>query len=149
MLLALFVFCLPAQTAAELESIIQTPAVTCDLAARFVLASSESQAAIGSSGSAESETPATSFELAVENGWFPQGTSADDTITLGKLSYLMMEAFEMRGGLMYALFPGPRYAFRCMVSRSLIQGAADPGMTVSGERFLHILGRVLSATGGE
>jgi hypothetical protein len=53
----------------------------------------------------------------------------------------------MKGGMMYAIFPGPRYAYRSMVSRNFIQGAADPAMTVNGNRFLLILGRVLSAEG--
>jgi hypothetical protein len=61
----------------------------------------------------------------------------------------MARAFNIPGGFMHALLPGPRYAFRAMVNRSFIQGAADPGMTVSGERFLQILGKVLDAAGGE
>jgi hypothetical protein len=42
------------------------------------------------------------------------------------------------------LLPGPRYAYRSMVSNSYIDGNTDPGMTVSGERFLLILGKVLN-----
>jgi len=129
-------FFLPAQTAAELEAVMETPAVTYAQAAKFVLSSTGS--------AAEND-----FEQAMANGWFPKGTVSDESITLGKLSFLMMKAFDMKGGMMYAIFPGPRYAFRSMVSRSLIQGAADPSMTVSGERFLLILGKVLNETGEE
>ena len=130
---------LPAQTAAELETVLETPAVTCAQAARFVTASSGSAASSGSDD----------FQQAIEKGWFPQGTTPDESITLGKLSFLIMRAFDIKGGMMYAILPGPRYAFRTMVSRSFIQGAADPAMTVNGERFLHILGRVLNVAGGE
>jgi len=127
---------LSAQTALELEAVMETPAVTCAQAARFVLASA---------GGAASDD----FEQAMANGWLPKGTVSDESITLGKLSFLMMKAFDIKGGMMYFFLPGPRYAFRIMVSRSFIQGAADPAMTVSGEWFLRILGNVLSAAGEE
>jgi hypothetical protein len=93
-------------------------------------------------------SPEEAFEQAMAKGWLPKGAAADDPITLGGLSLLMMKAFNLKGSMMYAIFPGPRYAFRAMVSRSFIQGAADPGMKVSGERFLLILGKVLNTTGG-
>jgi len=128
---------LPAQTAAELESVLETKVVSCAQAARFVIASSGA------------DMPEMDFEQALAKGWFPRGTKPDESITLGKLSFLMMKAFDIKGGLMYAILPGPRYAFRTMVSRSHIQGASDPAMTVSGERFLHILGRILNTTGEE
>ena len=139
--LALSLTSLPAQTAAELEAVLETPAVTCAQAARFVTASSGSAASSGAS------LPDADFQQALENGWFPRGTTPDENITLGKLSFLIMRAFNIKGGMMYAILPGPRYAFRTMVSRSFIQGAADPSMTVNGERFLHILGRVLNNEG--
>jgi len=128
---------LPAQTAAELEAVLETPAVTCTQAAWFVLS------AVNTPASAEA-----AFEQAAAQGWL-KNTQPDDPITLGRLSFLIMRAFEMKGGLMYRLLPGPRYAYRAMVSRSFIQGEADPAMTVNGERFLDILGKVLSAAGGE
>lgn len=130
----------PAQTAAELETVLKTDTVTCAQAAGFVLAAAEDTAV--------KNTSKTAFEQAVTKGWFPQGTAPEDSITLGRLSFLIMQAFNLKGGVMYTLFPGPRYAFRAMVSRSYIQGAADPAMKVNGERFLRILGKVLSAAEG-
>lgn len=126
-----------AQTASELEAVLETQAVTCAQAARFVIASS------GTTLSGPE------FELAMARGWFREGTAPDESITLGKLSFLIMKAFYMKGSMMYAIFPGPRYAFRSMVSRSYIQAPSDPAMKVSGERFLQILGRVLNAVGEE
>jgi len=131
--------CLSAQTAAELEILLQTKAVTNAQAAKFVLASAQDAANV----SAEN-----ALQKAISNGWLKDGTKPDESITLGKLSYLMMKAFYMNGGMMYALLPGPRYAYRSMVSRNYIQGTSDPGMSVSGERFLLILGKVMSAQGG-
>ncbi|MDR1127883.1 MAG: hypothetical protein LBL20_01105 [Treponema sp.] len=132
---------LPAQTAAELDAVLETPALSYAQAARFVLGSLDAQA--GGKGADAA------FEEAAAKGWLPKKAAAAGQVRLGELSFLMARAFNIRGGFMYALLPGPRYAFRAMVGRSFIQGAADPGMTVSGERFLHILGRVLDAAGGE
>ena len=130
---------LTAQTARELETVLEAPAVTCAQAAYFVYSSRE--------GSTRSTRPETAFEQALERGWVPQGTTQAESITLGKLSLLLMKAYDIKGGMMYAIFPGPRYAFKTMVSRSFIQGTADPSMTVSGEQFLLILGNVLEAMG--
>jgi len=129
---------LPAQTAADLETVLRSPTVSSAQAARFVLSSS------GMSVQVVPEKDA--YERAVSSGWLAK-TAADDPITMGRLSYLMMEAFGLKGGVMYAIFPGPRYAYRSMVSRNFIQGASDPALIVSGERFLLILGKVLNALG--
>jgi hypothetical protein len=143
-----------AQTAAELDALLETSAATCAQAARFVLASAGItdagiEAAFEEAALGEIALGEIAYEEGLARHWFPQGTAANDPITLGTLSFLMMRAFNIRGGLMYRLLPGPRYAFRTMVSRSFIQGAADPAMSVSGERFLHILGNVLTLMGEE
>ena len=135
---------LPAQTAGELEAILETPAVSSSQAAFFVLASVNE-----GDESANASSPEKAFELAVSNGWFRKGTTPDESITLRDLSFLMMKAFDMKGGMMYTLLPGPHYAYRTLVSRSLIQGTADPAMKVTGERLLLILGNVLDAVGVE
>jgi hypothetical protein len=130
-----------AQTAAELETVLETRNVTCAQAAGFILAATEDT-------DTAQNTSKEAFEQAITRGWFPKRTTPEENITLGKLSFLIMKAFNIKGGIMYSLFPGPHYAFRAMVSRSYIQGAADPAMKVNGERFLNILGKVLIATGG-
>ena len=128
------------QTAADLEAVLETSAVSCAQATRFIVASS------GSAASVDTASEESSYEWARSNGWL-DSAAASDPITLDKLSFLIMKAFDMKAGMMYSLLPGPRYAYRSMVSRNFIQGAADPAMTVSGERFLLILGKVLSAEG--
>ncbi|MDR1278524.1 MAG: hypothetical protein LBK02_07215 [Treponema sp.] len=137
---------LSAQTAAKLDAVLETPAISCAQAAWFVLAALNTVPADSSVQDAGMET---AFRQVMDNHWLPQKTSPGDPVTLKALSFLLMKAFDIKGGLMYAILPGPRYAFRTLVSRSLIRGAADPDMTVSGERFLHILGNVLSYAGAE
>jgi hypothetical protein len=48
---------------------------------------------------------------------------------------------------MYTLFPGPRYGYRELAYRKIIQGRAYSAMPVSGERLLRILSRALDCSG--
>ncbi|MCL2066734.1 MAG: hypothetical protein FWG99_04650 [Treponema sp.] len=128
---------LAAQTAEELEAVLDSPAITYSQAARFVLAS------------VENDQIENAFEQAKERGWIPNVAAEDDPVNMRQLSSLMTNAFGIKGSLMNTIFPGPRYAYRVMISRSFIQGRADPNMRVSGERFLQILGNVLNAAGEE
>jgi hypothetical protein len=131
---------LHAQTAAELEELLQIQTISYAQAARFVLEAADT---------ANVNDAAQAFALASERAWLPKKAAAEKPITLAELSFLIMKAFDLKGGMMYAIKPGPRYAYRSLISRSFIQGASDPDMTVSGDRFLLILGNVLDAAGGE
>ena len=135
---------LNAQNAAELDTILASKAVNYAQAARFVLASTAGDTS-GAAGRAQDSA----FEQAVSRGWLPKGAAAGDEITMGSLSFMLMKAFDLKGGIMYKAAPGPRYAYRSMVNRSVIQGASDPAMKVSGERFLQILGNALRLYGAE
>jgi hypothetical protein len=126
-----------AQTAAEMERLLDTGEITYTQASYFTLASVLE---------APPPNPAAAFALARERGWFPVNAEPGGPVKLKNLSLLMMKAFGLEGGLMYRLFPGPRYAYREMTRRGFIEGRAYPLFTVSGERFLQILGNVLSHT---
>jgi len=140
LLFTLFSPSLYAQTAAELEELLQIQTVSYGQAARFVLEAADTT---------NVNDAAQAFEFAAERSWLPKKAAAEKPITLAELSFLIMKAFDLRGGMMYAIKPCPRYAYRSMISRSFIQGASDPAMTVSGDRFLLILGNVLDAAGGD
>jgi hypothetical protein len=129
-----------AQTAAELEELLQIQTVSYGQAARFVLEAADT---------ASPQDSGAAFAFAVERAWLPQKAAAEKPITLAELSFLIMKAFDIKGGMMYAIKPGPRYAYRSMISHSFIQGASDPAMTISGDHFLLILGNVLDAAGGD
>ncbi|GHV96243.1 hypothetical protein AGMMS50293_25630 [Spirochaetia bacterium] len=116
----------------ELEALLNTGKITCSQAAYFVLAAALEN---------PPETREAAFGMAREQGWLSAG--AESPVTLGRLSLLIMKAFDLGGGLLYRLFPGPRYAYREMIGRGFIEGRAYSTLTVSGERFLHILGNVL------
>lgn len=70
--------------------------------------------------------------------------SPTQAVTLGQACYLIMETQGMKGGLLYTLFPGPRYASRELASLGMLKGNTHPGRTVSGEEVMWILGAVLN-----
>jgi hypothetical protein len=127
-----------AQTADEMDRILNTPEITYTQAARFILAAAN---AVPAGGNA--------FTAARENRWLPAGAEADSPISLGELSLLIMKAFDLKGGIFYSLFPVPRYACRELVYMRIIQGRNDPGGRLNGRAFLQILGRVLTYTEGD
>jgi outer membrane protein OmpA-like peptidoglycan-associated protein len=139
---ALFVLSLAplaAQTAAELERVLALPALTYGDAAWFVLNTADLGPADNS--------PEAAYRFAADNNWLPKKAAEADPLTLGGLSLLLMKAFNIKGGFMYALFSGPRYAYRELAYRRIITGRAYSTMTVSGERFLRILSRALEYAG--
>ncbi|MDR2618897.1 MAG: OmpA family protein [Treponema sp.] len=128
-----------AQTAAELERVLGLQTVTYGDAAWLIL---------NAAGTALPEDSAEgAYRFAADNKWVPKKAAAETPVTLGGVSFLIMKTFNIKGGLMYTLFPGPRYGYRELAYRKIIQGRAYSTMTVSGERLLRILSRVLEYAG--
>jgi len=78
------------------------------------------------------------------NGWKIRIKGENDAITLGEYSYLLMKAFNIPGGLMYMMFPGPRYAVRELEYKQLLVENPSQGRTLSGEEAMTLLARVVS-----
>jgi hypothetical protein len=76
-------------------------------------------------------------------GWKVRPRGADDPVTLGEYSFLLMRAFELKGGLFYRMIPGPRYAARELAYLRFIRGSGSPYRTLSGEEALGVLQRLL------
>jgi hypothetical protein len=128
---------LHAQIAAEMDALLETPAINFVQASRFVLAAADIF---------QADDYPSAFDLAREKGWLPKKASSDSQVRLGELCFLVMGAFGMRGSFLYTLFPGPRYAFRELDYLRMIPGRRDPARRVSGEEMLRILDMV---TAGE
>jgi len=75
--------------------------------------------------------------------WGIKILGAGSPITLGEYAFLLMRAFKMHGGIMYGLFPGPRYAARELAYDRLIYGDASPYRTLSGREVVELLGSVM------
>ncbi|MBN2351702.1 MAG: hypothetical protein JXD23_03960 [Spirochaetales bacterium] len=72
---------------------------------------------------------------------------ADEPVTLGDLCYVLMRAYNMNGGFMYALFPGPRYAVREFQFLELVRRRPVPSRRLGGEEVLQIIGKTMSYRG--
>jgi outer membrane protein OmpA-like peptidoglycan-associated protein len=130
---------LHAQTAAEMDALLEANAVSFVQAAHFTLVTAD---VLGEYAAASD-----AYALARERGWLPSKAETGGSIRLGELCFLIMNAFNIKGSFLYFLFPGPRYAFRELDYLKLIPGRRDPALKVSGERFLQILGGVTAYTG--
>lgn len=143
-LICVFVFngfaLLPAQTAAEIETLLEVPAVTYAQAARFAVRASEAAAI---------SDPQKAFAFAAERNWLPKNATPDSPARLDGLSLLFMQSFGIRGGLFYSLTKNPHYAYRELERRNVFKGRSAPHMAVSGDHLLFITSRVLSITEGE
>lgn len=123
-----------AQTPADVERLLDENAITFEQAAWFILAVAMD---------APPDGPQEAFAAAAGNGWFAAGRQGADAITFADLSLLAMNAFDIKGGMMYRIFKNKRYAYREMKYRGYIIGRAFSNLAVSGEQFLQILGNVM------
>jgi hypothetical protein len=132
-----------AQTAAEIEKLLETEAVNYEQAAWLVLEAAGIPAGVpaDSSGSYDKNG---AFNFAAQKGWLPRNAAPADKARLEGLSLIIMRSFEIKGGIFYSLLKNPHYAYRELVYQEFIQGGSDPQMTVSGELLLFIVNRVLS-----
>ncbi|WP_461255516.1 OmpA family protein [Treponema sp. R80B11-R83G3] len=128
---------LHAQTADEIQTLLKTQAVSYAQAARFVLEAADV------SGDYDKTSGQDAVRFAAEKNWLSQKADAQDAISLEALSLLIMKAFNLKGGPMYAIFNNAHYSYREMVFQDLIQGRSDPHMKVPGERMLFIVNRLL------
>ena len=145
-LIAIFFFLfsalpLSAQTAAELDVLLETPILNKALASRFVLGAVQ----LLPEGLAGADAESTAFAIAQGNGWLKG--NADDPIKLKEAALLIMKAFDLKGGLMYRMAKSPRYAYRELLYRKVIQGRSDPAMKLSGRRLLAIIDRAMLYSG--
>ena len=121
------------QTADRIDVLFNTPELSYEQAAAFVLEASD----ILMSNQAEA------FGYASEKGWLPKNAEARDTARLDGVSLLIMKAFEIKGGAFYSVFQNAHYAYRELEYRNVIEGKTVPAMAVSGEMMLFIVGRVM------
>jgi hypothetical protein len=125
------------QTADELESLLNSPQVSYAQAARFVLEAADTVVI---------DDPAVAFRFAGERKWLPKKVSADSFARLDGIALLLMRSFGIEGGFFFSVFKNSHYAYRELAYREVIQGRTDPGMTVSGDMLLFMIGRILDMT---
>jgi hypothetical protein len=133
--LLLSVLWAPAQSNDVLDRILAEEQLTYGNAAYLLLVAT---------GKAADETSLEqAVSLAEQEGFALQGFVPVDVLSIGQYCFMLMRAFELPGGIMYRILPGPRYAAREMKYAGMIQGPAIPGMALSGNEAVRILERVL------
>ena len=142
LLLLLLPFFAFAQTASEMDAMFAADTVSAARAARFVLGAAYLLPQELSGSVAER----TAYEMASSNGWVK--VSQDDALTLKDTAFLIMKAFDLKGGMMYSIFKNPRYAYREMVCRNLITGRMNGNIKVKGSTLLQILDKTISYADG-
>jgi hypothetical protein len=78
-----------------------------------------------------------------EQNWGIEVPADPKAISLGEFAYLLMRAFDIPGGVMYRLLPGPRYAAREIAYLGFITDRTSPYRKISGEEALTTLGLAL------
>ena len=127
-----------AQTAAEMDAVLELDEISAARAARFVLGAAD----LLPPGISGPEAEKAAYDKAVSNRWIG-AASGEEAVTLKEASFLIMKAFNLKGGVMYTLLENPRYAYRELVYRRIIMGKADQDMKVSGPKLLLILDKVI------
>jgi hypothetical protein len=124
-----------AQSNALVDEILGQERLTAEAAAYLALAGA---------GRLDAEAPpADALAYARERGWILAAYNATDAVRLGDFAHLVVRAFEIPGGLMFRLFPGPRYAARELAFREIVVGSVTPYRGLSGEEAMRILAAAL------
>jgi hypothetical protein len=95
----------------------------------------------------ETANAAQAVEALKGTGWKIGMHAPDSAVTLGDYAHLLMTAFKMQGGILYSLFPGPRYACRELAFLNIVSVDARPLRSVSGEEAVRILGKAMEYKG--
>ena len=124
------------QSAARLERLLEQDRVSYQDAALLVLEAADHLD--------PGTSPEEAFNFAQAQGFLPGNVEADQTVDLRGLSLLIMQAFDIRGGVFYTLTGSRHHAYKELVYRSIIQGRASPLMPVSGDLLLFVVSRTLT-----
>ena len=123
------------QTAARLEALLDKTELTWLEVTAFVLEASEA----GAYSNAQE-----AFNFAAGNKWLPKDAEANGTVRLDGAALLLMQSFGLKGGMFYSMTKSPHHAYRELVFKKVIRGAADPHTIVSGRDLLLMIGRLLA-----
>jgi hypothetical protein len=122
-----------AQSAGEIDNLLSSQAVTWADACRWVYA------AAGVFPFEASVPEIVVYALAEKHIPHDAGLGENEYIDLKGLSKLAMDAYHIKGGIMYRLFRRRRYAYRELMYLGLLRYDDDPADIVSGQRLFQIL----------
>lgn len=97
----------------------------------------------------DTATPADAFDAAVAAGLVPKTAKPEDSVSVQDLSYLLMKALKLKGGLEWTLLPNPRAAYRELVYRGAANDSGGPDRAVAGDEVVRTLSTVQTPRSGE
>ena len=137
----LFIAAAFGQSAQKIDEILKSGEATFGQAAYLILT------ALGSA-SDDTDFAAAFDEIRKhDQKWIHNSVTAEDSIPVKAYAFLLMNAFNMERGMMYRIYPCPRYAFRDLRYLAIIQGKDDPDAPMTGAEMLQILARIETVGG--
>lgn len=131
------------QSAEKLDKILETEKATFGQAIYLI------QTALNDdSDELDFDTAFNRFKSGNEN-LIRDSVTAEDVIPIKTYAFLLMKSFNVKGGLMYRIYPCPRYAYRDLRYMAIIQDKNDPNAPMTGAEMLQIFGRIDTVEGGE
>jgi len=129
-----------AQANAQVDELLSEQQARLDSAAYLVL--------VAGGQLAEDSSPAEAYAMLQDKKWIPAGLEASAPIRIDDYCALVMKALAIRGGLMYSLFPGPRYAYRELAAKGIVNQSGGPSRSLPGDEAMQILRQALDLKGG-
>ena len=122
---------LPAQSNDRLDELLAQAPARLDSTAYLVLAAAGTVQ--------EDAAPQTAFDTALAQGFIPKGSQPDGGVTVQTLSYLIMKALNVPGGLEWTFLPNPRAAYRELGYKKAVNTTAGPDRAVAGDEVVRTL----------
>ena len=124
-------FSLPGQQNAVIDELLEEEKATFGKSVYVILSASETID--------EGLSPEEAAALITRKEWHVKPKGPEQPVTLGEFAAVLMKAFDIKGGLFYTLFPGPRYATREIEFRNFVYGRISPYMHISGTEAVTIV----------
>lgn len=132
----LLTFCASAQSSEKLSEMIKTEKTTIGQAAYL--------AAVYQGLTDEKADYSQAVQALASAGYIDAGADPEKPVELAELAYICTRIAGFSGGLMYKMFPGPRYAFRELKAKGFIPPVSDPSETVTGRDTIALFNSCLA-----
>ncbi|MBN2628352.1 MAG: hypothetical protein JXA95_16930 [Spirochaetales bacterium] len=135
-----FILSLSGQSNEIIDKVLSQEKLTCGYGAYLTLN------AAGYVG--DEATPEEALSLLQDMGWMKKSKAADDFMSLGEYSLALMQGFSLKGGIMYSLFPAPRYASRELGFKGYIARDSGAYRSLTGNEAISMLSQIIRHEGG-
>ena len=91
----------------------------------------------------ETATTEEAATWATQHKWAPPGLKATDALPLDQYSFILMKAFDLKGGIFFTIFPGPRYALRELSFLRIASSPVWSDKKISGDEAMRMLTKAM------